>query len=304
MPDDFVSAALSPRVRGFFCRTLPLALPRLGVVGVDYQAHDLERLRALKNERVLLVPNHPTNVEPALLFDLSCRVDQPFHFLACREAFEPLWGAWGQVIRRVGAFSVVRGTTDRASLRAMRDLLARPGAKLVAFPEGEVYSQNDTLLPFNTGVFQIAFWALEDAHKAAGEAASGGGTNSDGGAEADPPPSLLVLPIAIKYRFTRDMGPAIRAALARLERFNALPTPCADDPYTRLRKIGLAMLRSVEREYRLKPPAASSDGGNNAADADLTPRLVAIKEAILERVALGPALPCPKPARCPNGCVP
>ena len=208
MPDDFVAAALSPRVRGFFCRTLPLVLPRLGVVSVDYQAHDLERLRALKNERVLLVPNHPTNIEPALLFDLSCRVDQAFHFLACREAFEPLWGMWGQVIRRVGAFSVVRGTTDRASLRAMRELLARPDAKLVAFPEGEVYSQNDTLLPFNTGVFQIAFWALEDAHKAADAAVAA-------------PPSLYVLPIAIKYRFTRDMGPAIRAALARQERFNA-----------------------------------------------------------------------------------
>ena len=275
--EEFVAARPSPLVRGFFCRTLPLVLPRLGVVGVDYDEGDLARVRALAGERVLLVPNHPTNTEPALLFHLSCRVGQPFHFLACREAFEPFWGAWGQIIRRVGAFSVVRGTADRASFRATRDLLARENSKLVAFPEGEVYSQNDTLLPFNAGIFQLAFWALDDLHKAG---------------KGDEP--LYVLPVALKYRFVRDMTPAIRASLARLERFNGLPSDRTENAYHRLRRIGLTMLCSVEHEYRLPTPTGE------AAEADLTPRMTAIKEAILQRVATAAGVPLPKGDTLPD----
>jgi 1-acyl-sn-glycerol-3-phosphate acyltransferase len=275
--EEFVAARPSPLVRGFFCRTLPLLLPRLGVVGVDYDENDLARVRALAGERVLLVPNHPTNTEPAILFHLSCRVGQPFHFLACREAFEPLWGAWGQVIRRVGAFSVVRGTADRASFRATRDLLAGQKSKLVVFPEGEVYSQNDTLLPFNAGIFQLAFWALDDLRKASGGEAP-----------------LYVLPVALKYRFVRDMSGAIRASLARLERFNGLPVDRAGGSYDRLRRIGLTMLRSVEQEYRLPTPTGED------AEADLTPRMTAIKEAILQRVATAAGLPLPKGDTLPD----
>lgn len=277
MPDDFVAADLSPLVGGLFCRLLPALLPRLGVVGVDYDASDLARVRALAGQRVLLVPNHPTNTEPAILFDLGCRTGQPFHFLACREAFEPLWGLWGQVIRRVGAFSVVRGTADRASFRATRDSLARPGSKLVVFPEGEVYSQNDTLLPFNAGIFQLAFWALDDLHKAGANDAA-----------------LYVLPVAVKYRFVRDMMPAIRASLVRLERFNGLSPDGANDVYVRLRRIGLTMLCSVEREYRLPTPAGDDH------EADLTPRMTAIKEAILQRVATAAGLPLPKGDTLPD----
>lgn len=276
--EEFVAARPAPLVRGFFCRTLPLVLPRLGVVGVDYDEADLARVRALAGERVLLVPNHPTNTEPAILFHLSCRVGQPFHFLACREAFEPFWGLWGQVIRRVGAFSVVRGTADRASFRATRDLLAREKSKLVVFPEGEVYSQNDTLLPFNAGIFQLAFWAIDDLRKA--------------GSGGDAP--LYVLPIALKYRFVRDMTPAIRASLARLERFNGLPVERAGDAYERLRRIGLTMLCSVEREYRLPTPTGE------AAEADLTPRMTAIKEAIVQRVATAAGVPLPKGDTLPD----
>lgn len=266
--DDFISAAPSPLVRNFFQAALPFLLPCLSVVQVDYDPKDLERLRALEPHRVLLTPNHPTNTEPALLFHLSCRVGQPFYYLACREAFEPLWGLWGHVIRRVGAYSVVRGTSDRASFRATRELLRQAGSKVVVFPEGEVYSQNDSLLPFHNGVFQLAFWAYEDLRKEG---------------VTDP---LYIVPVAIKYRFIDDVTSAIRASLTRLEAFTGATSDPAADDYTRLRRIGEAMLHSLEREYRLTPPADNATG-------DLTPRLNAIKEAILHRVgaASGVALP-------------
>ncbi len=287
MPDDFVAAKPSPIVRGICRASLPVVLPRLlDVAGVDYEQADLERVRALAPHRVLITPNHPTNTEPALLFHLSCAVGQPFFFLACREAFEPLGGLWGEVIRRIGAFSVVRGTPDRASFRATRELLARPGAKVVAFPEGEVYSQNDSLLPFHSGVLQLAFWALEDIRKA-------GETRAP----------LYVLPVALKYRFTRDMRPALLASLSRLEKHTGLP-PGGDqaDPYLRLRRIGTAMLCSVEREYRLPsgphPPTLSPEASGDGED--LTPRLNAVKEAILQRVALAAGVALPRGETLPE----
>ena len=277
MPDEFISAKPSPAVRGFFQKVLPLILPWLNIVGVDYRPEDLTLLQNLADRRVLLTPNHPTNTEPALLFHLSGAVRQAFHFLACRESFDHWGGLWGGIIRRVGAFSVVRGTADRASFRATRELLSRPGAKLVIFPEGEVYSQNDSLLPFHSGVFQLAFWAMEDLRKAAEES---------GEALGNPDISLFIVPVAIKYRFVRDMSAAVEASLLRLEKFTGdAPSPGAPH-YNRLRRIGEAMLHSLETEYRLP---VEKDAG-----ADLTPRLNAVKEAILQRVAAAAGVALPK----------
>jgi hypothetical protein len=169
----------------------------------------------------------------------------------------------------VGAFSVVRGTADRASFRMTRQLLTQPTSKIVIFPEGEVYSQNDTILPFHSGVFQLAFWALEDSRKQG---------------RTDEP--LYVLPVAIKYHFLTDMRPEIAASLRRLEHFVGSPTKPTDDDYTRLRGIGQAMLHSLEREYRLTPSKELAE--------DLTPRLNAVKEAILQRVAAAAGVALPK----------
>ena len=275
--DDFLPARPAPWVQGMFRALLPLLLPRLGVVSVEYDENDLVRLKAMDGKSVLLLPNHPTNTEPALLFHLSATVRRPFYYLACREAFDHWWGLWGKIIQRVGAFSVVRGTADRASFRATRDLLALPGTRTVIFPEGEVYSQNDSLLPFHTGVFQLAFWAMDDKKKA-------GHIEGD---DAD----LLLVPVALKYHYVKDMSGPIMESLARLEHFTGvLPAP-NDAPYVRLRRVGLAILRSLEREYRLPSPKTDAD---EDPDADLSPRLNAIKEAILQRVASAAGVPVPK----------
>lgn len=279
MPDDFVSAKPDPRIQSFFRGVLPVILPFLGVVGVDYIPEELDRLRSLNHRRVLLTPNHPTNTEPALLFHLSCAIHKPFFYLACREAFEPLGGLWGEVIRRVGAFSVVRGTADRASFRATRELLTKSGAHMVIFPEGEVYSQNDSLLPFHSGVFQIAFWALEDLRKS-----------------TEPDSDLFIVPVGVRYHFTRDMWPEIDASLARLEKFTGVPEEFSAraDRYGRLRAVGAAMLHSLEREYRLPVPKDATDA------SDLTPRLDAVKEAILQRVAAAAGVALPKGETLPE----
>ena len=282
---DFRAARLHPPTLRLFWAALPLLLRRFcAVARVDIPPEDVARLKALAGERLLLTPNHPTNDDPALLFALSHAANIPFHYLACRETFDGLGGLWGRMIQRIGAYSVVRGTADRESFRATRQLLAAPAGKVVIFPEGEVYSQNDTLLPFHTGVVQLAFWALEDARKA-------GDTGADIG----------LLPVAVRYCFVQDMTGPISRSLTSLEEALGLPTDTGAEPYARLRRIGIAVLEAMEAEYGLKRQGTGTD--------DLTPRMNALKTLLLDRAAaligvtLAPDTTLPEKMRTLMNCV-
>jgi 1-acyl-sn-glycerol-3-phosphate acyltransferase len=59
---------------------------------------------------------------------------------------------------RIGAFSVPRGDARRAlaSIRHAKTVLARPGAALIIFPEGELRAGQGPLLPLQRGVELVA----------------------------------------------------------------------------------------------------------------------------------------------------
>jgi 1-acyl-sn-glycerol-3-phosphate acyltransferase len=256
---DFRAACPSPIVLRLTRALFPLALRRRAIIRIEIDEASLRRLQNLAGERVVLTPNHPTKDDPSLLFELSRRANVPFHYLCCREAFDACGGLWGWIIQRLGAYSVVRGTIDRDSFRYTRGLLACPATKLVLFPEGEVYSQNDSLLPFQTGAIQLALWGREEARK------------------TEPQAQIFLLPCALRYRFAADVRPQLRIKLTRLERELKLsPHSDADNLYARMRRIALAVLCAVEREYAL----ARTQGNE---DADWTPRFEAAKEAALTR---------------------
>lgn len=242
---------------------IPVALKRRAVSHIEIDPADIERLHALRGERVVLTPNHPTNTDPALVFELSRRARMSFHYLACREAFDGWHGLWGALIQRIGAYSVVRGTIDRESFRYTRSLLARPKSKLVIFPEGEVYSQNESLLPFQTGAVQLAMWGREEARK------------------TDVKAHVWLLPCAIRYRFVGDVSVTLEAKLMALEKHLALD-PGTLELYPRLRRVALCVLRAVEGEYHLQ---AAADSHDDPLDDNLTPRIEAAKRAALERAA-------------------
>jgi len=253
----FVAPRPNRLVIGLTRWLLPLALRWRQVVKVECSEEDLRRLRALRGERVALFPNHPSNTDAAIIHHLSKLARQPFYYLCAREVFDRLLGCWGWLLRRVGVYSIVRGTPDRQSFKMTRELLTRPAAKVVIFPEGEVYSQNDSLLPFHSGVTQLLFWAQDDLLRQG---------------KQEP---IYVLPVAIKYKFVEEMGPAFLAALARLERALGLPDGRADEPYARLRRIGETVVEKLEVEY-----AAPKD-----EQANLETRIVRLKEALVDRVA-------------------
>lgn len=257
---DFLPAHPAPAVAFLAGVLLPLALKQRQVTRVEIADADIARLQSLQNERVILAPNHPTNTDPALVFELSRRAKIPLHYLCCREAFDGWNGWWGFFIQRLGAYSVVRGTIDRESFRYTRQLLSRPQSKLVIFPEGEVYSQNDSLLPFQTGAVQLALWGQEEARK------------------TEPNAQVLLLPIALRYRFEGDVTGELSFKLSRLEKRMQLPRQTNADLYARMRRVAVAVLADVEREYSL--PEA-----NDQTNADLTPRFLAAKNAALNRAA-------------------
>jgi len=86
---------------------------------------------------------------------------EEFNYLATKEVFErrPLVG-W--LAQRLGDYSIVRGTPYRSSFRMTRQLLVAGTRWLVIFPEGHTCWQNDSVMPFQQGTAQLAFWAYEN----------------------------------------------------------------------------------------------------------------------------------------------
>lgn len=253
----------APKPSQFVLRQCTRLLPRImrkgyGIESVGYRDAELKRLHELTREqRVLITPNHPTHAEPVVMFHLSRQIETDFYYLSNRESFDRYWGLFGWLLTRTGAYSILRGVPDRESFKFTRKVLAERIAPLVIFPEGEVYSQNDSLLPFQAGVFQLAFLALDDMKKAGKEK------------------PLYVQPAAIRYRFVEDMGQAIIASIQRLERQLGLQNPPPGDTYLRLRRIGNAVLTAAEKVYRL--PHGDPD--------DMNPSIDAVRSRIVERVA-------------------
>ncbi len=215
----------------------------------------LEQLSGIANHPMVLVPNHADYADASIMFALSKRVGDPFCYMCARETFKGRIRSF--VMQRLGIYSVMRGSVDREAFRTTRSLLAEGKYPLVIFAEGEISRQNDTVLPFESGVIQLCFWALDDM------------------AKVDAVKPLYIVPIGIKYVYDEEMWDEIEGALTRLER-EILPqgSPAAEDLYGRLRQIGAAIVSTLEREYKLRADE----------DRSLNERIEQLREHILSQV--------------------
>ena len=210
---------------------------------LEIDAESIARLEATQGYATLISPNHAASADPIVMFLLSKHLVQPFYYMAARETYGKgaFKGLRGFLMQRLGVYSIVRGTADRNAFRTTRQVLTEGKWPLVIFGEGEISRQNDTVMRFERGPIQLCFWAMDDMKKA----------------EIDKP--LYVLPLGIKYRYTKDMWNAIDSALTALER-NILP-PTARTPierYQRLRRIGIAVLKTLADEYQFKVNLSAS----------------------------------------------
>ena len=215
----------------------------------------LEQLRGIANQPMVLVPNHADYADASIMFTLSKRLGNQFHYMCARETF--IGRIRSFFMQRFGVYSVTRGSIDRESFRTTRNLLTEGKHPLVIFAEGEISRQNDTVLPFESGVVQLCFWALDDM------------------AKADTVKPLYAVPIGIKYIYDEEMWGEIEETLTRLER-EILPqdSPPAEDLYGRLRTIGTAIVSILEQEYKLRADE----------DRPLNERIEALREHILSQM--------------------
>jgi len=244
------------------------------VTEVEVVGDGLARLERLRGERCLVTPSHCGGFEPHVLMYLSKLLGTEFNYLAALELFEQSRvQRW--MLQRLGVYSILRGTVDRPSFAMTRQLLADGKRWLVIFPEGESIMQGSTVMPFQQGVFQLAFKAYEDALKADADA------------------SLFCIPMAIKYVYRQDMHGEIDTSLARLEVSLAIAADTSvASRYARMRRAAEAILAANERAHQVQPSKSAALGeridglklkvvARMENQLDVTPRP---EETLLDRV--------------------
>ncbi|MCB1308636.1 MAG: 1-acyl-sn-glycerol-3-phosphate acyltransferase [Leptospiraceae bacterium] len=227
---------------------------------VVIRPEDIQMLREHKDDRMLFLTNHPTTAEPPLVHHIGKLMGTRFRYMASRQVFDWSWGLVGKVISQLGAFSVIAGINDRDSFKAARSVLAEPGGKLVLFPEGEPTSgENDSLMPFQPGIAQLGFWAMDDARK------------------ADEMADIIIQPGFIKYIVKgteAEIRNHLRESAMRLESKLSID-PGNKNLLRRFLTIGRVLLEQAEKEYHI--PTASK--------SDFDYRIGRVRHAILDNVA-------------------
>lgn len=243
-----------------------------GGLSIHIADEDLEKLRQYQGERMLLLPNHPTGEEPVVLFEIATRMNnEVFNFVAAREVFDWEHGFRGWLLRRVGAYSVIRGSVDRDSFLMSKKILMEGLHRLVIFIEGEISRVNETLIPFEPGVLQLACWAQETLIKDAMKAAK----LARNPVEPTVPPIYLA-PIAIKYFYQPGYEKSIKEALADLETATGLASDPTLDSYQRVRRIGEKILLVQETLHKIEALPGVS----------VTDRVMVIKNRMLKKIEL------------------
>ena len=262
---DFKPPRESSLIIGTARVLLPLLLKGfLKVVKVDVDESSLEQITRTDGSPTVFAPNHPGHPDSAVMFWVSAHSRRLFRYLAARESFGIGGSVRGFLMQSLGAYSVIRGAADRRSFRLTMDYLSNKNGKLVIFPEGEVSLQNDTVMPFENGVVQSCFWALDQMRR------------------ADNLRQLFIVPVGIRYLYIEPMWNEIDIALKHLEEklFDS-SYKAPDNIYTRLRDIGVKMVSVLEREHLIKPEDTST----------LNDRIEHLKHHILNQIEAFLAIP-------------
>lgn len=193
-------------------------------------SEDLAKIKAIADSRIVYLPNHCNLDDGIVLFLLSSRLGQFFHYIVAYEAFG---GLVGKLLQLVGAYSIRRGMSDRTSISYTLNLLQQPGCHLVVFPESGCSYQNDTVMPFRPGAIELSFRAIAKLVK-----------------QNQTVPNFYLVPVSLKYRYPHDMTEEIAASLTKLETALGIQAS-TDDAYARLRAIAEQVLINLETEYNL-----------------------------------------------------
>ncbi|MFM7188593.1 MAG: lysophospholipid acyltransferase family protein [Armatimonadota bacterium] len=262
MNTNFLPCIKSPMLEVLMDAMMPIAKRIAGIKNISiYCAPNLDVSDILASP-ALIVSNHPTDMDPILLRTLGSSVRIRFKYLACREGFDGLYGAWGWVAQRIGAFSIVRGTVDRDSFRYTTNLWVDHSARIVVFPEGEVGAFNDKILPFHDGIFQLLLLASEKRVNA--------GTNPIG-----------IVPVAIRYTLVNDHRQELLDASRKL--CAATGAAASHDLIENLKNLTSIVITRLEQEYGL----------HSKSETTTQERIAALQAAVLARIHAATGKPIP-----------
>lgn len=213
-------------------------LPRLKRI-TRVEVHGLETLRndARPGDRLILVPNHPTHADAAILLEAARQSDLALQTMAAYDVF--LRSRIEQfVMQRLGAFSVDREGSDPRAMKTALDIVEQGRSCLVIFPEGNVYLENDRVTPFNEGA---AFLAMRSAKQLAEQGHR-----------------VLVVPVSIKATYTTDIRPVLTERLRAIAKAVDIDLADGPTPTELLRRIGVALLHRNLKLRGLDAPQSDS----------------------------------------------
>lgn len=208
---------------------------------------------------------------PQAAREQNISLQKPLHTHFLYERGMPLWaGDWmGWFLSHIGGTPVRRGRRpDWKGLKEARQLLVNGKLPMTVAPEGATNGHSERLGPFEPGVAQMGFWAVEDL-AAAGRAET-----------------VIIVPIGIRYRYVKPNWQRLDQLLTRLETDSGLaPQPIqlgANPPEKvfgpRLLRLGEHLVGRMEQFYA-RFSATKPD--TNAA-VNFTERLQRLLDTALE----------------------
>lgn len=293
-PLEYIPSAYSPLLIRLAHAVLPLLLrfrtrPWLTAGITQIQVDQAKTLVPLLQQfqagqmRLLLAFRHVEVEDPLLgLYLLSravpraarqqgIRLQRPLHTHFLYERGMPLWaGDWmGWFLSHIGGTPVRRGRRpDWKGLKEARQLLVNGELPMTVAPEGATNGHSERLGPFEPGVAQMGFWAVEDL------------------AAAARPEAVVILPIGIRYSYVKPNWRRLDQLMTRLEADSGLsPQPIQPGDVLpekvfspRLMRLGEHLLGRMEQfygRYSATKPATT-------AELDFTERLQLLLDNALQ----------------------
>lgn len=212
--------------RGFLPRDKRIT--QLTVHGIETLAHFRE-----PGDRVVLIPNHPTHADAAIMLEAARRAGLTTQMMAAYDVFlRSRLDAF--LMQRLGAFSVDRDGSDARAMKTALSVLEHGRHALVVFPEGNVYLENDRVTPFSEGA---AFLALRAARQL-----------------RDKGHRVLAVPVSIKATQLSDTRPQVAERLRGLAKTADVAITPSMTPAQAMAQIGTTLLQRNLKHRGLQPP--------------------------------------------------
>ncbi|WP_392532890.1 lysophospholipid acyltransferase family protein [Nostoc sp. C117] len=263
-PLKFIPQQFNPLILQIVRWLLPIGLrfrtrPWLPAGIVNIEAKNVEVLAELYQQfqagktRFLLAFRHPEVEDPMCMLYLLSRIvpkvarqenielQYPTHSYFLYDRGMTVWaGDWlGWLFSRVGGVPVHRGKRlDRQAIQTARELFANGKFPIAVAPEGGTNGHSGIVSPLEPGVSQLGFWCAEDLQKA---------NRSE---------TVVIVPIAIQYRYVDPPWLKLDELLTKLEADSGLPV--MENPqgereeiyYQRIYRLGEYLITEMEEFYR------------------------------------------------------